>query len=79
MLRKPQLRLVITFHPPAEALKTAKLAREQGLEGRLIPVPQVLSAGCGLAGSAPPETQAAMETVLERGDIHPQQIIQLII
>ena len=72
MLRKPQLRLVITFHTTAEALKTEKLAREQGL-------PQVLSAGCGLAWSAPPETQAAMETVLERGDIHPQQIIQLTI
>lgn len=79
MLRKPQLRLVITFHTTAEALKTEKLAREQGLEGRLIPVPQVLSAGCGLAWSAPPETQAAMETVLERGDIQPQQIIQLTI
>lgn len=79
MLRKPQLRLVITFHTTAEALKTEKLAREQGLKGRLIPVPQVLSAGCGLAWSAPLETQTAMETVLEQGNIHPQQIIQLTI
>ena len=79
MLRKPQLRLVITFHTTAEALKTEKLAREQGLEGRLIPVPQVLSAGGGLAGRGAAEMQAAVETVVERGDIHPQQIIQLTI
>ena len=59
MLRKPQLRLVITFHTTAEALKTEKLAREQGLEGRLIPVPREITAGCGLSWKAPPEACCA--------------------
>lgn len=79
MLRKPQPRLIITFYTTAEALKTEKLARERGLEGRLIPVPQVLSAGCGLAWSAPPEIRADIETLLELRRIFPQQIVQLTI
>ena len=58
MLRKPQLRLVITFHTTAEALKTEKLAREQGLEGRLIPVPRSITAGCGMCWAAPPSARA---------------------
>lgn len=79
MLRKPQLRLVVTFHTTAEALKTEELAHRAGLEGRLIPVPQVLSAGCGLAWSAPPETQKDLEAALWAADVHPQQLIQLTI
>lgn len=73
MLRKPQRRLVVTFHTTAEALKTEQLARQRGLEGRLIPVPQVLSAGCGLAWSGPPETEVALQEALDEGEITPEQ------
>jgi len=79
MLRKPQLRLVVTFHTTAEALKTEQVARQLGLEGRLIPVPQVLSAGCGLAWSGPPETEAALKDALGEAEIVPEQIVTLTI
>lgn len=79
MLRKPQLRLVVTFYTTAEALKTEQLARQRGLEGRLIPVPQVLSAGCGLAWSGPPETEMALHGALQGAEITPEQIVTLTI
>lgn len=79
MLRKPQLRLVVTFHTTAQALKTEELAHIQGLEGRLIPVPRQLSAGCGLAWSGPPETQAALCSALERAEIEVEQMTTLTI
>ena len=79
MLRKPQLRLVITFHTTAEALRTEQLARAAGLEGRLIPVPRQLSAGCGLAWSGAPETEKILRLALEGAGIQAEQMTQLTI
>ncbi len=74
MLRKPQLRLVVTFHTTAEALKTESLAKGQGLEGRLIPVPRQISAGCGLAWSGPPEREHVLRMVLEQAGVEVEQM-----
>lgn len=52
-MRKKELRLVITFHTTAEAMAAERFCKEQGMPGRLIPVPRQISAGCGLAWSAP--------------------------
>ena len=79
MLRKPELRTVVTFHTTSEALKTEQCARQAGLAGRLIPVPQALSAGCGLAWSAPTDTQEELEILLREQGIHPQGLTQLTI
>lgn len=79
MLRKPQLRLVVTFHTTAEALKTEQVARKLGLEGRLIPVPQALSAGCGLAWSGPPETETDLKHALREAEVIPEQLVTLTI
>lgn len=79
MLRKPQLRLVVTFHTTAEALKTEQVARQLGLEGRLIPVPQALSAGCGLAWSGPPETETDLKHAFREAEVIPEQLVTLTI
>lgn len=39
--------LVITFDTTTQAYKMEKLRREDDLNGRLIPLPKVISAGCG--------------------------------
>ena len=79
MLRKPELRTVVTFHTTSEALRTEQYARQAGLAGRLIPVPPVLSAGCGLAWSAPPDTEEALRTLLEARGVCPQELTRLTI
>lgn len=41
--------MVITFSSTSKAMAMEKFCGEHGLSGRLIPVPQEISAGCGLA------------------------------
>lgn len=41
--------LLIIFSSTTQAMAMEAFSREQGLPGRLIPVPQNISAGCGLA------------------------------
>ena len=44
---KPEKYLVITFDSTAFAYAMEKARREDNLEGRLIPLPKSISAGCG--------------------------------
>lgn len=69
MRRKQQLRLVVTFDTTTAALKTEQAAKAADIAGRLIPVPRALSAGCGLAWSAPLEVRAALTALVEEQEI----------
>ena len=53
MLEK-KLTLIITFATTTQAMAMEKFCAEQGLPGRLIPVPRQITAGCGLAWKAQP-------------------------
>lgn len=64
MLRKKSPRLVVTFHTTTAAMKTEQAARAHDVPGRLIPVPREITAGCGLAWSAPIEAEDALRTLL---------------
>ena len=54
-MRKKELKLVVTFHTTADAMAMEKACKAEEVPGRLIPVPRVISAGCGLAWAAPLE------------------------
>lgn len=61
-------RIVTTFYTTAEAFAAERCCRMAGLEGRLIPAPRSLSAGCGIAWSTTPEKQDALTQLLaEKG------------
>lgn len=64
MLRKKSPRVVVTFHTTTAAMKTEQAARAHDVPGRLIPVPREITAGCGLAWSAPTEAEDALRTLL---------------
>ncbi|MBU9738919.1 DUF3343 domain-containing protein [Diplocloster agilis] len=53
-MRKKEMKLVITFHTTADAMAMEKRCKTEKMEGRLIPVPRILSAGCGMAWACPP-------------------------
>ncbi len=46
-MRKKELKLVITFHTTADAMAMEKECKKVGAQGRMIPVPRSISAGCG--------------------------------
>lgn len=57
--------MIITFHTTAEAIAVEAASAEEGIPGRLIPVPRQLSAGCGLSWSMPPEWGSRVEDWLK--------------
>lgn len=74
-MRKKELKLVVTFHTTADAMAMEKVCKEQEVPGRLIPVPRLISAGCGLSWCAPLEVEEQVrevmkETGIEEEDIH---------
>ena len=52
LMRKKELKIVVTFHTTADAMAMEKVCKERGVPGRLIPVPRAISAGCGLSWCA---------------------------
>lgn len=61
--------IVVTFHTTAEAMATEKACRAEGLAGKLISAPRSITADCGIAWSAPPETGDALRRLIAREHI----------
>ena len=70
LMRKKELKIVVTFHTTADAMAMEKICKEKGIPGRLIPVPRILSAGGGLAWAAPPEDKELIEKILAEREIN---------
>ena len=54
-LREKKPALIVTFASTTQAMAVEKFCLQQGLPGRIIPVPREITAGCGLAWKAAPE------------------------
>ncbi len=76
---KKENRLIITFHTTTEAIKMEKICKEQGADGRIIPVPVSITAGCGLAWCAGPESREKLQDIIEKNQIHFQEIQECIV
>lgn len=63
-MRAREVRCLITFSTITHAIALEAACRSADLPGRLIPLPGHVSAGCGMAWSAPPETQAELERLI---------------
>ncbi len=62
---KKQLWLVITFHTTAGAMAMERKCRAAGIDGRLIPVPRTITAGCGMAWRSAPSERARLVELLQ--------------
>lgn len=65
MLKKKPT-LIITFATTTQAMAVETFCADQGLPGRLIPVPREITAGCGLAWKAQPEAKEQLTGALAR-------------
>ena len=68
MIQKKE-QLVVTFNTTTDAIRCEKYCAEQKIEGRIIPVPRVLSASCGMAFKAPLSEEPAISDAINRGEI----------
>ena len=67
-MRVKELRLIVTFHTTTAAMAMEKVCAQRGVPGRLIPVPRDITAGCGMAWSAPVGARDSVEkTAREAG------------
>ena len=76
---KKEMKLVITFHTTTEAMAMEQACKKAGADGRLIPVPRSISAGCGLAWCAKPESEDALRTLMEENEITPQEVQECLV
>ncbi len=64
MMRTKKWKLLVTFPTTTAAMQMEKAAKLAALPGRLIPVPALISAGCGLAFCTGTEYKAAVLRLL---------------
>lgn len=79
MARTKTKKVVIAFPTTTQAMMMEQLCREQGLEGRLIPVPRQISAGCGMAWSAPAMCRRELEQLIEAKEIEVEGLYELLL
>ena len=78
MIRKQQ-RVVFTFHTTTDAMAAESLCREKNLGGRMIPVPGEITADCGLAWCAEPQSEDILTNALRTAGIPVQGVYRLMI
>lgn len=73
-MRAKEPKIVVTFSNTTDAMKMEAVCGEYEVGGRMIPVPKVLSAGCGLAWCSAPENENRIREVLELVGLKEQAI-----
>lgn len=73
-MRQKELKLVVTFHTTADAMAMEKACKEHGVPGRIIPVPRVISAGCGLAWCADLTDREAIANMMKQAGIQEEDM-----
>ena len=73
MIKKENM-LIITFKTTTEAMAMESCCKEQAAPGRLIPLPKSISAGCGMAWCAKPETEPFFQEFMQKNHIQPETI-----
>lgn len=69
--------LFVTFYTTAEAMATEQACKSRGITGKLVPVPRVLSAGCGISWKGNPEDKDRTVEALKEDDIEWEEIAVL--
>ena len=72
-------KLVITFFTATAAMGMERVCKENGADGRLIPVPGSISADCGLAWCAKNESEDALLALMVQYKITPQGIYHCLV
>lgn len=66
-MEKKKETLLVTFSTTAQAMQMERFCMEQGIPGRLIPVPRKITAGCGLSWKTEPSQRESLQAAMRRG------------
>lgn len=76
---KKELKLIITFRTTTEAMAMEQMCKIQELDGRIIPVPKSITAGCGLAWCAKLESRDVLKNSMLENGIEAEGIYECLI
>ena len=71
------LKLVVAFEETTNAIEAEQYFQEHEIEGRMIPLPGAISAGCGLAWAAPLKERELIEKQMQEGIIRAEGIYEI--
>ena len=76
-MREKLLKLVVAFEETTNAIEAEQYFQEHEIEGRMIPLPGAISAGCGLAWAAPLKERELIEKQMQEGIIRAEGIYEI--
>ena len=79
MKREKRLCVLLTFHTTTDAMAAEAYCAENRLPGRLIPVPAIISAGCGMCWSTSAEALADVTDAAKAAGIATDGIYQMML
>ena len=78
-MREKVLKLVVAFEETTNAIEAEQYFQEHEIEGRMIPLPGAISAGCGLAWAAPLKERELIEKQMQEGIIRAEGIYEILL
>jgi hypothetical protein len=78
-MRRKTLHLVITFNTTTEAMAMEDLCKSRHAPGCMIPVPQSISAGCGLCWCAQPDDRETLQALMQEAGLEPENITECMV
>lgn len=76
-MKSKERQVIITFQTTTQAIKAEKYCKEKNIFGRLIPVPERITAGCGLAWKTAVSEKEAIRHAFAEGGITYEAMTEL--
>lgn len=77
-MREKNLQFILSFKNTVDALEMEQIGQKRELPGRLIPLPSVISAGCGLAWTTEPKNRDLTLSVLKEEGLEPASMHEIV-
>lgn len=78
MIKKTE-KILITFFTTTAAMNMESVCKSVNADGRIIPVPGFISAGCGLGWCAAPESEEELTKIMQEHSIDYQAVHRCVI
>lgn len=78
-MREKTLCMVLTFYTTTDAMAMEAYCAQKGIPGRLIPLPTIISAGCGMCWKAPAQAKEQVREAAKEAGIRPEGEYQMML
>lgn len=76
-MREKVLKLVVAFEETTDAIEAEQYFQKQKIEGRMIPLPGAICAGCGLAWTSSLKERKLIEKQIQEGNIRAEGLYEI--